>query len=304
MKPGQKPETAAARQACLRAIQELEASDLPGYGRAIGRVSLGSSGPPDEELLRALHQDLTGVEASTYRRRGEMVYDSTDGDSVYVSPDPSEIPGLVSHLFAWVKEHWDNLPATVLAGVCGQEVALIRAFDTGNEPLGWLLADAVLWRRGYSLAGVLWPEVKLAKNQAAYRTAMRSSHSSVFPTHPDFTPWLEFYAQAVAASADDAVGKLDHLHSESPVEPAEPRANGPVVLRERQRQALERIRHTGSIRSGEYQRLVRVVPDTARRDFADLLAKGLIAVRGVGRGTHYVLTPLGSREAERLRDPA
>jgi DeoR/GlpR family transcriptional regulator of sugar metabolism len=64
---------------------------------------------------------------------------------------------------------------------------------------------------------------------------------------------------------------------------------------------LQYIRENGAIRSGEYQRLASIVPDTARRDFDELMGKGLIEVRGVGRGTHYVLTTRGVDEAERRR---
>jgi predicted HTH transcriptional regulator len=71
------------------------------------------------------------------------------------------------------------------------------------------------------------------------------------------------------------------------------------VLRPRQTKALEYMRGNGAIRSGEYQKLVGIVPDTARRDFDELIDKGLIEVRGVGRGTHYVLTAAGMQEASR-----
>ena len=46
----------------------------------------------------------------------------------------------------------------------------------------------------------------------------------------------------------------------------------------------------GQIANRDYRELFDVVRDTAHRDLIDLLDKGLVEKRGVGRGTCYVLT--------------
>lgn len=58
---------------------------------------------------------------------------------------------------------------------------------------------------------------------------------------------------------------------------------------------LAYIAEHGSIQSGAYQELCDIVPDTAIRDFRDLMAAGLIGVEGMGRGTRYVLTRKGEQ---------
>lgn len=59
----------------------------------------------------------------------------------------------------------------------------------------------------------------------------------------------------------------------------------------------------GRITSGEYQELVGVVPDTAIRDFRDLMDRGVIEVRGLGRGTHYVMTSTRLQLPKHASDP-
>lgn len=57
----------------------------------------------------------------------------------------------------------------------------------------------------------------------------------------------------------------------------------------RQERLLAYLSEHERITTGEYQQLVGIVPDTAIRDIRDLLAQDRIEVRGLGRGTYYVL---------------
>jgi len=63
-----------------------------------------------------------------------------------------------------------------------------------------------------------------------------------------------------------------------------------VELNERQKKALGYLKRQGKIANRDYRELFGVVRDTAHRDLIDLLDKGLVEKRGVGRGTWYVLT--------------
>lgn len=63
-----------------------------------------------------------------------------------------------------------------------------------------------------------------------------------------------------------------------------------VKLNERQKKALGYLKRQGKIANRDYRELFGVVRDTAHRDLIDLLDKGLVEKRGVGRGTCYVLT--------------
>jgi len=62
-----------------------------------------------------------------------------------------------------------------------------------------------------------------------------------------------------------------------------------VELNERQKKALGYLKRQGKIANRDYRELFGVVRDTAHRDLIDLLDKGLVKKRGVGRGTCYVL---------------
>jgi Fic family protein len=157
-----------------------------------------------------------------------------------------------------------------------------------------------LTRRGYGLGGYSAPEITMANHPDDYQAASGTSHSGVHSSEADFTAWLEYYSGQLTEAAEQArEAVLSWSKPAAVIEAVTPEL--PVILRDRQLKALLHIRENGAIRSGEYQRLVGIVPDTARRDFDELMDKRLIEVRGVGRGTHYMLTQRGIEEVQRRR---
>ena len=60
-------------------------------------------------------------------------------------------------------------------------------------------------------------------------------------------------------------------------------------LNPRQIRALESLLRESRLTTALYSQWNRVSRATAQRDLADLVARGLLEQRGVGRGTHYVL---------------
>ncbi len=62
-------------------------------------------------------------------------------------------------------------------------------------------------------------------------------------------------------------------------------------LNERQVEAVLYVGEHGRISRGEYAELLGVSSRTAARDLSDLVERGILMLRGAGRGAHYVLEP-------------
>lgn len=60
-------------------------------------------------------------------------------------------------------------------------------------------------------------------------------------------------------------------------------------LNERQIKAMEVVARQGRITNREYQTLFGVARGTALLDLNNLVARGLLATKGAGRGKHYIL---------------
>ncbi len=287
------------RRGCLQAAEILVGQLVPGYERALLSITKRVAGCPDESAFERLQAALINSEQVAYRKTGDLVYNQGGTDVLYVPPDANEVGRLMEELVAWLKLNWERVPAVVMAGICQQELSMIRPFEQDSDVFAMLAGDMVLARRGYGLSGYAWPEVGLARDLDAFTKASTSMHTGVYPSQGDFTAWLDFFADAVAAATATARDGVIARTQASAGRTEAVSPDGPVYLRDRQRQGMEYIRLNGAIRSGQYQELVHIVPDTARRDFTDLLEKGLIAARGVGRGTHYVLTTRGADEISR-----
>ena len=291
-----------ARRAMTQAARNLDRESAGNYTNALSQWASKSDDCPDAELLQALNQALVGRSSSGYRTSDSLIYNQSRTELVYVPPESGQVPALLADLLDWLSGAWATLPAVVLAGICQQELLLIRPFERGNGPLARLAADVVLWRKGCSLCGYALAETELARDPVAYEYATQATHAGAYSNPSDFTSWLEFYANVLAVAAGDMAVQVQARFEAAHRPKIEGVVAEPMLLRDRQRMAIEYLRAHGAIRSGEYQKLAHIVPDTARRDFDELMDKGLIEVRGVGRGTHYVLTSLGMLEAERKKE--
>ena len=61
------------------------------------------------------------------------------------------------------------------------------------------------------------------------------------------------------------------------------------ILNERQRKAIEHIKEKGRISNKDYVKINNTSRETAKRDLADLVNKGVLEPIGKGRGLHYVI---------------
>ncbi|HLY64043.1 MAG TPA: Fic family protein [Chloroflexota bacterium] len=290
----------AAHKARLEAAKRLGGSDALNY--AAGLACAGKAGAcPDEQTIKELHRALGKDRPDSYRRSSTLIYNPAHTDLIYVPPEAAEVPRLMEDLLAWLSDSWEELPGIVLAGILLQALLLIQPFEGDNGHLARLAAETALLRKDYSFGGYAAPESEFAGHEEQYDQASQSTHTGVYSSQEDFTGWLEFFSGAVARAAVQAREQIQRRLEASQRPSDQTLPGSPAVLRERQVKALLHIHQQGAIRSGEYQRLAGIVPDTARRDFDELMGKGLIAVRGVGRGTHYVLTQRGAEEAEQRR---
>ena len=68
-------------------------------------------------------------------------------------------------------------------------------------------------------------------------------------------------------------------------------------LNERQQLAIVRFRQTGSMTNAEYQALVGCSRRSALRDLGELVQKGVVQLKGAGRGAIYELIGKRARNA-------
>jgi Fic family protein len=160
---------------------------------------------------------------------------------------------------------------------------LIHPFEDGNGRIARALADLMLSRaRGATNRYCSLSRQILIEQKAYYEEIERAGFGSF-----DITPWIVWflgcYERAAAASitiVQDVIraSNLFELH-------------GDEKYNTRQRKVVRKLLDgfDGHLTADKYAKLTKVSHDTATRDLADLVEKGVLRREGQSKNTHYML---------------
>jgi len=182
------------------------------------------------------------------------------------------------------------------AGIAHYELVRIHPFTDGNGRTARALATLILALRGFDTKRFFALDEYYNQDRASYYEALRS----VDPQTHDLTEWLEYFVQGIAVEMVRLEQRITALGQI--VQQAAGAEVAALGLDPRQIRALEFLLREPRLTTALYSEWNRVSRATAQRDLADLVDRGLLQQRGVGRGTHYVLP--GPDEAQSSLDEA
>ena len=247
--------------------------------------------PADERLIREMNRRvLDGVPPVTlnpgeYRRGQNYVQDSLTGGVVYTPPDQGDVPDLMSRLSDWLKLEQTGLTPILKAGVAHLELVAIHPFWDGNGRVGRALATYVMYSTGYDFRRFHSWETYLNADVRAYTSAIAASVGGDYHGPRNYTPWLEYFTQALAVTLEDLRQEIESLrHAWDAAYAAASR----LGLDQTQVQALMQAAFYGRVSTDVYREAVGVSRATAFRHLRELEGTGLLMRRGRGRATHYV----------------
>ncbi|MBK6999580.1 MAG: Fic family protein [Rhodoferax sp.] len=264
------------------------------------------------------HADADGMQIVSGVLGREVVH--------YEAPPSAQVNAHMEQLLAWFESTRPRAGASAGAAVNGiARAALvhlwfesIHPFEDGNGRLGRALADMALAQDMYAhdpqadpaLVRVYGMARQMLQTRAAYYDALNAAQrlrgmapeATTLDVTLDVTPWVQWFVQTFtrACVASQAV-VLDAT------EKAQFRLRAAQCqINQRQSKVLERLLEAGHVRSGsggggflggmtneKYARITGASKATATRDLADLLAKGLLRVEGVGKATRYAVNVPG-----------
>lgn len=194
----------------------VEASqEVRNYFQALEFVDQHLTIDCSEELIRRLHAIIMRGsrggrprEHSDYRRDNLRI-----GNFVYVPPAWEDVPALMGDLAAWATGPGLELPRFLYAAVLAYQFVTIHPFPDGNGRTCRALATWALRGPNDDQAidpiGLLSVEEFYAADLAGYYEALQMGlHFSYHDANergsrsdPDLTPWLDYFASALARSA-------------------------------------------------------------------------------------------------------
>ncbi len=252
--------------------------------------------PADERLIREMNrrilEGVPGTDALTpgqYRRGQNYVEEASTRRVLFAPPDQGDVPALMAALSDWLQADQAGLAPLLKAGVAHLELVAIHPFNDGNGRVARALATYVMYSTGYDFRRFHSWETYLNADVAAYSETLTRSLGQRYGDAPDYTPWLEYFTEALAATLEALREEIEQLrHAWDTAFDAGSR----LGFDQTQVQALILAAHYGRVTTESYGRVAHVSRATAYRHLRELAAAGLLRQEGQGRAAHYVATEL------------
>jgi Fic family protein len=195
----------------------------------------------------------------------------------YIAPDGSAVLGLVADLMAFVNSGLGWIDPIVLAGVFHRQCKLIHPFDVGSGRVTRLMTSAILARGGLDAMEIFAFETQSTPRIPGYERAvgLLGDYAALAPAI-DYSDWLEVFVDGLLVELQRVRQSIKALE--------------PSRLEDHHRKVIDFLGKNGSINQTEYGSLTDRSLASRKNDLKRLVELELIAPRGGGRGTYYVLT--------------
>jgi Fic family protein len=276
---------------------EKDAIEIRNLSEALRRLfSMAAEGvPADERLIRQLNrwvlEEVPGWENLTpgeYRKGQNYIEDSLTRKVVYTPPNPGDVPELMTGLSDWLQLGQTGLHPLLAAGVAHLELVAIHPFWDGNGRTARAVATYVMYANEYHFRRFHAWETYLNADVQAYTDVLAASIGDHYYAARDYTPWLEYFTEALAATLEDLQASMRQLRE---VWDDSYQAGSRVGIDQTQVQALTYASYYGSVTTDAYGAAAQVSRATAYRHLDELTRSGLLVRVGRGRGSRYVPGP-------------
>ncbi|MBL4621847.1 MAG: Fic family protein [Immundisolibacteraceae bacterium] len=197
---------------------------------------------------------------------------------VFIPPDAKDVRQLTNQLMGFVNDNIGKIDSVILAAVFHRQNVIIHPFIDGNGRTTRLLTTAILGKTGLDQFEIFSFENYYNRNISRYFKAVGLVGDYYdLKDGVDFSEWLEYFAEGIL---DELRRVIKILPEQSQVKPR---------LEPHHQQILDYILEQGSITQREYGAISDRSLASRKLDFERLIRLGLIAAKGVGRGTYYLL---------------
>ncbi len=203
----------------------------------------------------------------------------------YVAPPADRLEREMSTFLEWFNETHD-LDPLVKAAVAHLWFVAIHPFGDGNGRITRAIADMTLARSGGGAQRLYSMSAAIERSRTGYYEALQliTSNESL-----DITSWIEWFLDRLGNAVEGALATLDNVMLKNDFW----QKHALHDLNSRQAKVLNRLlegNFEGKLTSTKWAKLTNASQDTASRDIADLLEKGILRKgEAGGRSTSYEL---------------
>lgn len=174
--------------------------------------------PLSQRLIREVHKVLLGVGRGSklapgeFRRSQVWIGGTRPGNAVFVPPPADEVPDCIAAFERFLHDVPEPTPSLVKMALAHVQFETIHPFLDGNGRVGRLLIALQLAADGLLRQPMLYISLHFKQHRRTYYELLNHVRET-----GDWEAWLEFFAEALSASASQALSsarRLLHLGAE------------------------------------------------------------------------------------------
>lgn len=228
---------------------------------------------------QAMKDLLPKLDAGRLRGKPVVVNDPRTGQVVYLPPEVKDIEPLMEDLISFVNSNRETIDSLILAGIFHKQMVIIHPFMDGNGRTTRLAAKVLLAEMGLDTFNLFSFENYYNKNVTKYfQTVGEFGNYYDLTEKIDFTSFLEYFTEGII----DELLRVKKILPKLAVSPQ-------TQLQFHHLKLIERIREEGFITDRDYAKLTDRAKASRTQDFKKLMELGLIARKGKGKATYYIL---------------
>lgn len=208
----------------------------------------------------------------------------------FEAPLAARLDSEMSRFLDWFNGSSEN-DWVVKAGLAHLWFVTIHPFDDGNGRIARAIADMALARSERSSQRFYSMSAQIRQESAAYYEILERTQKGTL----DVTPWMNWFLSCLGRAIEGTQTTLGTVLSKARFW----EAVGDFPINERQRLVLNRLLDgfEGKLTTSKWAKLAKCSHDTALRDIAALVERGIL-VRNPegGRSTSYALANISSKE--------
>jgi Fic family protein len=202
----------------------------------------------------------------------------------YEAPAAANLNSEMKAFFDWFNSEGDIDPV-LKAALTHLWFVTIHPFDDGNGRIARAIADMALARSENSPQRFYSMSAQIRRERNAYYDMLEATQKAEL----DVTSWMEWFLGCLDRAFEGAEETLSFVFRKAEFW----RTHAATPLNGRQRDMINRLLDgfDGKLTSSKWASLEKCSPDTALRDIADLVERGILRKNeGGGRSTSYALT--------------
>ena len=171
----------------------------------------------------------------------------------------------------------------IKAGIVHLWFLIIHPFEDGNGRIARALTDMLLARSENSSNRFYSMSSQIKKVRKSYYEALKVTQNNSV----DITEWLKWFLENLLCAIENSEELLKNVWQKTEFW----QKHKDLILNERQQKILNKLfdNFEGNLTTSKWAKICNCSQDTAARDIADLVKKGILEKSGDGRATHYLV---------------